>query len=232
MHAQTALKSGVETIQITRALSGLVHVFFGFGLVLVLAGTAGADAKLRPHVRHDPVPVARWGMDGAPALWSRAALSALAGHGAPLIEMVPGDIANWCPAYEGATPDDRRRFWVGFLSALARHESTYRAQAVGGGGRWFGLLQIAPATARGYGCVARTGEALKNGEANLSCAIRIMAVTVPRDGVVYGPGGRGVAADWGPLRSRGKRAEMAAWTRRLPACRHNVSLRPRLRPPR
>ena len=59
-----------------------------------------------------------------------------------------------------------------------------------------------------------------------------MAVTVPRDGVIYAPGGRGVAADWGPMRSRKKREDMARWTNALPECLMTRSLRPRLRPGR
>ncbi len=104
------------------------------------------------------------------------------------------------------------------MSALARYESTWNPRAVGGGGRWFGLVQIAPATARHYGCGATSGRALKDGAANLRCAIRIMAQTVPRDGVVAARG-RGVAADWGPFHDPAKRAQMAAWTRAQPYCR-------------
>ncbi|MEX0311682.1 MAG: lytic transglycosylase, partial [Tateyamaria sp.] len=101
---------------------------------------------------------------------------------------------------------------------------------VGGGGKWYGLLQILPATARGYGCAAGTGAALKNGAANLSCAVRIMAVTVPRDGVIYGRGGKGVAADWGPMRSAAKRADMAGWLRKQRYCAPLDSVRPVSRP--
>ncbi len=164
------------------------------------------------------------------AVWTRAAMSALKDHGKPLVDMVPKDIDTWCPAYRSATDRDRRAFWVGFLSALAKHESTYKPRAVGGGGRWYGLLQILPGTARGYKCNAGTGEALKNGAANLSCAVRIMAVTVPRDGVIYGPGGRGVAADWGPMRSAAKRRDMARWLRRQNYCKPISSTRPHPRP--
>jgi len=146
--------------------------------------------------------------------------------------MVPRDISAWCPAYSAAADADRRAFWVGFLSALAKHESTYKPAAVGGGGKWFGLVQISPATARGYDCNAGSGEALKNGAANLSCAVRIMAVTVPRDGVIYGRDGgwQGVSADWGPLRSSSKRADMATWLRKQPYCQFKSSTRPRVRP--
>ncbi len=164
------------------------------------------------------------------ALWTRVALSALKTHGKPLVEMVPADIDDWCPAYATAPDRQRRAFWVGFLSALSKHESTYKAQAVGGGGQWYGLLQILPATARNYNCNVGTGEALKSGGANLSCAVRIMAKTVPRDGVIYGPGGRGVAADWGPLRSGPKRADMANWLKRQAYCKPLDATRPKPRP--
>jgi len=119
---------------------------------------------------------------------------------------------------------------VGFLSSLAKHESTYKPWAVGGGGRWHGLLQILPGTARGYKCNVGTGAELRNGAANLSCAVRIMAVTVPRDGVIYGRGGRGVAADWGPMRNAAKRADMARWLKRQNYCKPINATRPKSRP--
>ncbi len=184
----------------------------------------------RPKARTTVLPSTRWEHKEGHAGWTRAALSALKGHGAPLVRLVPADIGNWCPAYPQASDADRRAFWVGFLSALAKHESTYRETAVGGGGRWYGLLQILPGTARGYKCKVGTGRALKKGEANLSCAIRIMAVTVPRDGVIYGRGGRGVAADWGPMRSSKKRRDMSGWLRAQDYCQHLSTKRPKPRP--
>lgn len=145
-------------------------------------------------------------------MWTVEAMHvALNGAGQPLMSVVPRDIAAWCPTYPTNGPQQRATFWVGLLSAMAKHESTWNPAAVGGGGQWFGLVQISPATAKGYGCGATSGEALKNGTANLSCALRIMAHTVPRDQVVS-EGMGGVAADWGPFHSDAKRAEMAAWT--------------------
>jgi len=188
--------------------------------------------QVRPQLRDEAVPHARWSHRAEARLWTRAALSALKAHGRPLVTMVPRDIAKWCPAYTTAGPDQRGAFWVGFMSALAKHESTYKPTAVGGGGKWYGLLQILPATARGYHCVARSGNALKHGPSNLSCAVRIMAVTVPRDGVIHGHDRkwRGVSADWGPMRSRAKRADMAGWLRRQSYCVPLSSIRPRPRP--
>lgn len=186
---------------------------------------------IKPPAREGNVPRTRWEHVSGSQIWTRAALAALKDHGRPLESMVPRDIADWCPAYPDASPAARRAFWVGFLSALVKHESTYRAPAVGGGGKWYGLTQILPSTARLYGCRARSGAALKHGPDNLSCAIRIMARTVPRDGVVS-RGMRGVAADWGPLHSRSKRTDMMAWTKRQTYCKPLSNVRPRLRPQR
>ncbi len=195
----------------------------------VLAETPDIAPRFSPPAREGNIPRTRWETISGTALWTRSALAALKDHGAPLASMVPGDIQEWCPAYTTANEKARRAFWVGFVSTLVKHESTYRPHAVGGGGRWFGLTQISPSTARLYGCNARSGTALKDPVANLSCAIRIMARTVPRDGVVS-KGMRGVAADWGPLHSRKKRTDMMAWTKRQPYCKPLNATRPRLRP--
>lgn len=162
--------------------------------------------------------VMRWDHRPEAQRWTDASLKALQSHGAALPEIVPADIETFCPGYETASLEDRQLFWTGLLSALAKHESTWRPEAAGGGGRWIGLLQIAPATARAYGCNATDASALKNGSANLSCAIRIMARTVERDGVVGASGRGGIAADWGPFTKASKREEMANWTREQPYC--------------
>jgi hypothetical protein len=190
-------------------------------------------SDIRPPARKGAIPRTRWQHMSGHEVWTRAAISALKEHGKPLVDLVPADIDNWCPAYRETTDDGRRAFWVGFLSALAKHESTYKPWAVGGGGRWYGLLQILPGTARGYKCNVGTGEALKNGAANLSCAVRIMAHTVPRDGVIHGykgGRGRGVTADWGPMHSAAKRQDMSRWLRRQNYCKPIDATRPKVRP--
>lgn len=194
-----------------------------------VASAYAPESGIRPLARAETLPRARWPKASDGDLWSRAAISALRGHGKALPQTVPRDIGNWCPAYPQATVAQREAFWVGLMSTLAKHESTYRPTAVGGGGLWYGLLQILPATARGYGCRARDGNALKHGPSNLSCAVRIMAVTVPRDNVVS-QGMRGVAADWGPFHSRKKRTDMMAWMRQQTYCKPMSSLRPKARP--
>ena len=128
---------------------GMKRMMFAAIVLLIWMGPPGAAqdlnapyaaAGLRPPARDGNVPRTRWRHQPEHVLWNRAALSALKGHGRPLVEMVPGDIADWCPRYPQATAADRRAFWVGFLSSLAKYESTYRADAVGGGGRYDGLV--------------------------------------------------------------------------------------------
>lgn len=185
-------------------------------LPLAFVAACAAPVVLTPP---EPVmPVMRWDFRSEGDDWTAATLAALKTTGTPLLSEVPRDIMEWCPGYVTADADGRAAFWSGVLSALAKHESTWNPAAVGGDGRWVGLVQIAPATARGYGCTARSAEDLKDGAANLSCAIRIAARTVARDGVVAA-GGDGIAADWGPFHSAAKRREMAAWTSSQSYCR-------------
>jgi len=206
-------------------------------LILLLALLAAQPLwaepqRPRPRPVADPIPVTRWDFRPEGEDWSRASLTALKSHGRRLVDYTPRDVRRWCPGYPRASGTERRAFWVGFLSALAKYESTWKPRAVGGGGLWYGLLQILPSTARQYGCAAGTGEALKDGAANLSCAIRIMARTVPRDGVIHArqPRWSGVSADWGPMRSAEKRQDMRRWLRSQEYCQIGVSPRPQPRP--
>lgn len=195
-------------------------------------------ARIRPKGRpyEFVLPHTRWEHRDGHKEWTRTAMKAVLSHGKPLTRTVPSDYRDWCPAYAENDEFRRAMFWVGFMSALAKHESTYRADAVGGGGLWYGLLQILPSTAKLYQCQAKTGEALKDGGLNLSCATRIMSKTVARDNVIHGffPEKKrkyqGVTQDWGPMHSRSKRTEMAAWTRKQAYCISRKSLRPKMRP--
>ncbi len=190
-----------------------------------LAGCGGdarkANATRKAEVsRASALPPMAWDHRAEAATWTRTTLAAIRVDGAKLVATVPRDIAAFCPAYKQAGPPERAAFWAGMLSALAKHESTWNPQASGGGGRWIGLTQIDPRTARGYGCSARSVHALKNGSANLACAVRIAASQVSRDGALVGQPGawRGMARDWAPFRSPQKRRDMAEWTRAQPYC--------------
>lgn len=181
-------------------------------LCLIAGLVVGCGEKKHRHkAQKDALPVMRWDHRPEAEIWTRATLDAVVAPSSALTDIVPADIKSYCPAYPKASKEDRAAFWSGLLSALAKHESTWKPEASGGGGRWIGLTQIAPATAKGYGCEARSTKALKDGAANLTCAVRIISATVPRDGVVS-KGGRGVAADWAPFHNSAKLADMKGWT--------------------
>ena len=190
------------------------------------------DLSGRPAPRDNSVPRARWEYRAKGDLWTRVAVSAVATHGAALLDVVPDDIADWCPAYPGNDDEDRSAFWAGLLSTLARYESTFNPRAVGGGGLWYGLMQIYPQTAEFRDCRVQTGAGLKRGSANLNCAVRIMAVTVPRDNAISTKTTRwrGVAADWGPIRNDWMRRDMQRYTRKQTYCRSLAEVRPKRRP--
>ena len=158
------------------------------------------------------LPAMRWDHRPEAADWTKRTLAAIARHDDVLAGQVPDDIKTWCPGYADAAVQDRRAFWAGLLSAVAKYESSWNPRASGGGGRYIGVMQISPKSAANYGCAAQSASALKDGAANLECAVEMIAHNVARDGVVAGKGNRGVGRDWMPLRKAAKRDAMAEWT--------------------
>lgn len=187
---------------------------------LVPLALAAALAACAPAPTEAPAPevVARWDHRAEAAEWNDAAMRALMSHGTPMLTLDPRDAEEFCPNWDRADAEGRAAFWVAFMSGLARFESGHRPEAAGAGGRYQGLLQISPTTARFHGCEMASARGLYDGATNLACAVRIAARAVARDGVVASGRG-GMAADWPPLRDPAKRAEIAAFTRQTPACR-------------
>lgn len=187
--------------------------------VMLLAGCAEgvgrADRAATPLV-----PVTQWDHRPEARDWTLATMGAIDTHARPLIETPLADIETFCPGYPTATERQRKAFWVGLFSGLARYESTWNPRAAGAGGRYRGLLQIFPQTAQYRGCDINGAGELYDGAANLACAARIAAAAVERDGVVAGSPGNwgGVAADWPPLRDAAKRADIAGFTRAQSYC--------------
>lgn len=165
-------------------------------------------------------PVTQWDHRPEAREWTLSTMGAIATHARPLIETPLADIETFCPGYNTASDIDRKAFWVGLFSALAFYESTWNPRAAGAGGRYRGLLQILPQTARWRGCEIDSPADLFDGATNLSCAARIAAAAVQRDGVVAGGPGNwgGVAADWPPLRNAARRARIAEFTRSQDYC--------------
>ena len=169
--------------------------------------------------KDDLQPAMGWDARPEAAQWTGSTLAAVARYDGVLAGAVPGDITAWCPGYAKNALEERRAFWAGLLSALAKPESGWNPRASGGGGRYIGLLQISPQTARANGCAATSAAALKDGAANLACGVRIMARQVGQDAVVAGNGRRGLGRDWGPFNVAAKRKAMAGWTAKQSYCR-------------
>ncbi len=97
----------------------------GLSLVLSSCGAVSSDRPLEPTVM-------AWDHVPQSSEWEVAGFSALQGHAAVLTDIVPADVTEWCPGYPNATEEERAAFWLGLLSALARHESTWNEQAARG----------------------------------------------------------------------------------------------------
>jgi Transglycosylase SLT domain len=178
--------------------------------VMLPSGCMQMGAK--PEVTMAAAPAMGWDHRPEAPVWTEKTLLAVAAEDTNLADTVPRDIGAWCPGYAKADIVERRAFWAGLMSAVAKHESTWNPAASGGGGQWIGLMQIAPRTAQQYGCEATSTAALKDGGANLQCAVEIAATQIGRDDAVAGSGNAGMGRDWAPFRNASKRAEMAAWT--------------------
>ena len=167
------------------------------------------------------LPATRWDHRPEASAWTDATIRALKAEGAVLVTTVPEDIGGFCPGYAQAAPDQRRAFWVGLLSAVAKYESGWNPVAKAGGGKFLGLMQISPKTAAINGCDAPDAVGLLDGGSNLTCAVRIMARRVAEDGAIASGQSRGwlgLARDWLPLRNASARNEIAAWTARQSYC--------------
>lgn len=187
--------------------------------MIIASLTAVVLAACQPVVPAEEPPeiITRWDHRPEAPVWNAAMVEALTGEQVELLAGTPRDAADFCPGYAQADTQARAAFWVAFFSGLARFESGWRPEAAGAGGRYRGLLQISPATARHHRCDIAVADDLYDGATNLTCATRIAASAVARDGVIA-TGRGGVARDWPPMRNPRKRAEIAKFTRALPVC--------------
>ena len=113
-------------------------------LALVSAFALAACAELRPAPEPVAEPVMRWDHRPEAAIWTRASMEMLNSDAAILTRVVPSDAEDWCPGYTHADAETRAAFWTGFMSALARYESTWNPDAVGAAGAGSGCCRSRP----------------------------------------------------------------------------------------
>jgi hypothetical protein len=182
---------------------------------------------------------AAWAQKNQDGSWTRAAESAVSNSA--LIRLNPSDITQFCPNYPKLAKPDRRKFWVGLLSAMSKPESNFKPEAAyrerfkdakGKPVVSRGLLQISieSANQKRYDCDIRHPALLHDPVVNLACGVRILAKWVGTDGVIasrspqlHQGGGR----YWSTLRAQnGKVSAIADFTRGLPFCGTTPRKRP------
>jgi hypothetical protein len=164
--------------------------------------------------------------------WTLAAEKAVRATSLPML--TPRDIGTFCPSYELLAKDDRVRFWVGLLSAMAKPESgfkpetTYVEPDILDANKQNvvsrGLLQISQESAnlKPYGCGIKQATDLHKVDVNLNCAARIMRHWVDKDGLIAAASkpAVGAARYWSVLRAwRGHLSGIGAYTKSLDVCR-------------
>lgn len=174
---------------------------------------------------------AAWAKKNRDGSWTRAAETAVANS--PLSRLNPADITKFCPSYPQLAKPERRKFWVGLLSAMSKPESnfkpeaTYRERFRDSKGRYVvsrGLLQISieSANQKRYDCDIRHPALLHDPVINLACGVRILSKWVSTDGVIASHSSdlhQGGGRYWSTLRiHNGKVSDIAEFTRGLPFC--------------
>lgn len=175
---------------------------------------------------------ASWRKVNKDCTWTNAAEEAVAASSLPTKN--PTDVTDFCPNYSALTTDQKSKFWVGLLSAVARPESNYKPETTytedfndSSGKKVIsrGLLQISieSANQKLYGCGIEKSEDLQDSVINLQCGVKILDAWVRKDGVIasYVKGQpRGGGRYWSTLRkSNNHLPELMKSTSSLPFCR-------------
>ncbi len=175
---------------------------------------------------------AAWAKSNRDGSWTRTAETAVANS--PLAGLIPKDILYFCPAYAKLPTLERRKFWVGLISAMAKPESNFKPQ------RFYqekfsdrkgrpvisrGLLQISieSANQQRYSCDIPYPAKLHDPDINLACGVKILAKWVSTDGVIAKHSQprtyKGGSRYWSTLRPQhGHLRTIADFTRKLPFC--------------
>lgn len=179
----------------------------------------------------DEVIRARWetkARDGV--AWSKHVFDVLPTLAPNLLNKVPSDIRDFCPAYPSLSAADRKNFWVYLVSSMAELESnhnpdsTYTEAFYDNAGRRVvsrGLLQISIESGNAYGCAFKTESELHDPLRNLDCGLRIMNKWIGADGMIKGLSGTkylGASRYWSVLRRDPNLGKIEGWNKALRMC--------------
>ena len=174
---------------------------------------------------------AAWRKVNTDGSWTLAAEAAVAATSLP--NLTPKDIADFCPNYSSADAAERKRFWVGLLSAMARPESNFKSEtkyfepsitdAAGKNVTSRGLLQISleSANQKAYSCGINNALDLHDPAVNLACAAKIMTYWVKKERQIAAQAKPvvGAARYWSVLRAwRNHLPEITGFTKSLGFC--------------
>lgn len=175
---------------------------------------------------------ASWRKVNKDCSWTSGAEKAVAASS--LASRNPTDVSDFCPHYSALSTDQKNKFWVGLLSAIARPESNYKPETTytedfndSSGKKVIsrGLLQISieSANQKLYSCGIKKSEDLQDPTINLQCGVKILDAWVRKDNVIasYIKGQpRGGGRYWSTLRqSKGHLPELKGNTTSLPFCK-------------
>jgi hypothetical protein len=165
--------------------------------------------------------------------WSNHLYSELDRLGQDLLDVIPADTATFCPKYKNLNYEQRKKYWIYIISAMAKFESGFKTDtsytedfndSSGANVVSRGLLQISIESSKGYDCGMATAKELHDPLKNLSCGVRILDRWVGRDGRIGGKidsKWRGGARYWSVLREGDKTSykSIVSWSKNLKMCK-------------
>lgn len=157
--------------------------------------------------------------------WTAMTVKALKDLGQDLLKANPKDAKEFCPNFDKHTEEERIQFYAMLISALAKFESNYKADATyqenfkDRNGQFIisrGLLQLSIESSNGYGAGLKKAEELHDPETNIRTGVRILNRWIPRDGCIVDlKSGKNLGAGryWSPFRKADRIASIQAKTK-------------------
>jgi len=159
--------------------------------------------------------------------------TALKTYGKAILVSQPKDATSWCKNLNNTSLDNKIKFYVTLVHALAYHESSYKPEATykenfkDQKGNYIistGLLQLSQESANAsiYRCGITNAAMLKDPQININCGVKIMNKWIVGDGVIQGGGTgawRGMSRYWSPFRKSDRINTMKSKVKLLDFCK-------------